>query len=353
MPAMNMTLSKDQHLLLEIDKTWDAGFKFNCRANIPRVSDWDSPFEAHVLRPHIHYDTCKELREICDIRALEIVNHNRPIKFFWSGGMDSTLGLCSVLDLLKSDSKLTVYYTPESVIESPDFLDHIAKYNVDTKLFNDVWGDAFDPNDLVVTGVIGDDITAGLEESFFNESGDWLYRPWQDFFKFRGMDSKSIELIENKIPNFKHPTNTMLEMRWWFYYAVRHQFWIVKDWLVNLENGVGTNVISFFDTYEFDAWGQMHRNDIFSGPEWRHYKQVFKDVIFQHWNNTRYRDFKTKVNSGFNHGWIRYKNARFDQQFLFIYQDCNGVAKRFKPTYWPIFDLESIKDDLAKIENEF
>ena len=306
----------------------------------------------HVLRPHQYSPTCESLETIGNKRARELISRNQPIKFFWSGGIDSTFALNYILTNLTNSDQLTVYHTCESLIENPDYLTYIESHNVKLGLWSDLWETPFDKNDLVITCSGGDNITASVDESFYQEHSEWLYRPWQDYFKFRGIDFSTIEQIEQKFSQHDNSITTTLEARWWFYYIIRHQYWITRDWNINLENGIGQNVVCFFDCYEFDAWSQVNRNQMFGGRTWNTYKQVFKDNIYRFWPNENFRKNKTKEDSKYSSTWILKKTAQFNQQYLFLYLDKNNQAQAFRPRQWPLLNRASIINDLIELGYE-
>jgi hypothetical protein len=200
-----------------------------------------------------------------------------------------------------------------------------------------------------VTATAADNITASLDQSFFNEYQDWLQRPWQDYFEFRGMPSYAISYYESKLKNHQNSITTVLEARWWFYYTMRHQWWTVGDWNLNLENGPGHNVTSFFDSYDFDAWSQVNRNQFIPDNQWTQYKQCFKDEIYKLWPDQEYCTNKTKANSVMMIAWHRRKAMQNDQQYLFIYMDQNGQPQTFRQKYWPFVDKIRLLEELNEI----
>ncbi len=348
MQKLGIKINHDHLQLIEVNKMWSNRNYFNVRENIPRVPGFENMWPTHILRPHQYSSTCLPLDEIAHNRAKQILDTNRPIKFFWSGGIDSTFALSHLLEHLKNPNQLTVYHTCESTQENPDYVPQILKHGVDMKSWSDLWETPFEPNDLVVTATTADNITASVDQSFYNEYGDWLQRSWQDYFLFRGMSAEKISWLENKLKLHENSITTTLEARWWFYYAIRHQLWVIKDWNLNLENNFGS-VICFFDCYDFDAWSQVNRNQFFYGNQWNTYKQAFKNEIYKLWPNNHFNQTKEKTNSGYNIFWGRRKTAQFDQQYLFLYLDKKNSIRSFRPRYWPIINKSMLLEDLSGI----
>jgi len=345
LPKLNQTPSNSTaDLLVAVNRMW-TNTPLNRRANIPRVPGWINDYPTHVVRQLKLSTTNKTLEELSQARAVELLSTNRPIKFFWSGGIDSTLALTYLLINLTTPDQITVMHTCESEDENPRYVDYIKSFGVELVSWSDSWAIPFAKDDLVVTGTTCDQLTASVDESFYHDHLTWLNRPWPEYFEFRGAGP---ELIARCQLLFGDLTTT-LEARWWFYFYIRHQFWTVKDWNLNLENGPGKNVVCFFDTAEFDAWSYTNRNRLFLDDTWKEYKGEFKQAIYQHWPDLDYRLNKTKQSSGYATMWSRKKMVKFDQQYLFMYQDRDGVAQLFQPRYWPLLNLDLILEDLDAI----
>ena len=65
----------------------------------------------------------KSFHEIVEERAKEILSLGRKIKVCWSGGLDSTFVLFTLLNYANDESQIEVYGTYSSVIESGDIFD--------------------------------------------------------------------------------------------------------------------------------------------------------------------------------------------------------------------------------------
>lgn len=356
MPKLGISVNQDQQLLMDINRMWTRHEYVSPRTNMQRITGWEPLVDSYVLRPHVYYNTCDSLEQIANCRAQEILSTDRNIKFFWSGGIDSTFVLSYLLANIQNPAQMTIYHTCHSIKENPEYIDHIKKFKVKLESWSDLWETPFGPNDLIVTGTTADSITASVDETFHADYNGFFYKPWQDYFKFRGMPGDQIEQIEYKIGLHENSITTTLEARWWFYYSFRHQYWATKDWALNLENLGKNNVICFFDCYEFDAWSQVNRNEFFPdqlASNFNQYKQAFKNEIYRHWPNEDFRKNKTKVNSSDNLVWSRRKAAQFDQQYLFIYLDKNNQPRAFRPRNWPLFSTKTLLEDIENLNNEF
>jgi hypothetical protein len=345
-PQLGLELTEDDILLKDINKFWSNASVSAFKWNMPRAGNFQTALPLHILRPHIFSNSSRGLDELGNIRAQELLSLNRPIKFFWSGGIDSTLALTWLLVNLTNSDQLEVYHTCESIVENEDYIDFITSHNVKLVSWSDAWETLFQPIDLIVTATSVDQLTASVDESFYAQYSDWLQKPFADYFLSRGATVDKIDQMKTVMEtSYGGEIKTTLEARWWFYYIVRHQFWMLRDWHLNLENGLGENVTCFYDTYEFDAWSQVNKNNFFGGTAWNTYKQLLKDITYKYWPNENFNKNKTKTTSIYLKGWMRRKNAQFDQQYLFMYYK-DGEMRRYKPQYWPLIDMNIIRRDI-------
>ena len=61
--------------------------------------------------------------ELTNRRAVELWDIGKPVRLWWSGGIDSTCALVSLLKTRRLDSNLIVYLSTDSVKENPRFYD--------------------------------------------------------------------------------------------------------------------------------------------------------------------------------------------------------------------------------------
>jgi hypothetical protein len=346
-PTMNTVLSRLGHALTEDDvfliklnqvysnrasttglNNQARGYKFDQRV----------PFES-LPAPQLLEDVT--LESVVQQRAQVLAQSNRPLKLFWSGGIDSTLMCAALLPLTKN---ITVYHTCESIKENPYFIDYINQFNVETKLWSDVWAMPFDADDLIVTGTSADEITASLDESFWLAYQDQLHTAWQDFFLSQG-HVNLIDRCEQLFSQCPVEIQTVFDARWWFYFYIRHTYYARRDWDLNLHNDFG-NVISFFDCAEFDSWSMRHKHTLI-GNEYRDYKLPFKQATARYWNNPDYVQNKQKSNSYMMSSWLSRRVVSSQQQYLFIYKHEDGYRK-FVPQQYPYISktaiLKALKD---------
>lgn len=344
--------NEDALHLIEVNKMFSTSPDLTGRTNIPRVRGFDLPYDFHILKPADRFlnFNIPDLNTICHKRAREILAKDKNIKFFWSGGIDSTLALTYLLENLEPGNKLEVLHTCESLEENPLYPEHIKKFNVPLVSWSDAWETPFNADDYIITATTSDPLTASVDESFYFAHKDWLYKPWTDYFMHRGMSIEHISRFESKMilafDDLLLPKTT-LGARWWFYNYIKFQYWQVRDWNYNLENGVGNNVESFFTSDELEAWAMRNYDSLFEVNEWASYKQPFKNLIYKYWPNKDFRKYKTKQNSRYALMWSWKKMNKFRQMYLFLYADKDQNFRSYTPTYFPFIHTELIKQEIA------
>lgn len=102
--------------------------------------------------------------EVTDLRSIELLTfsrtHNKKVCVFWSGGIDSTVILASILKLWsKSDyQKVLVYMTDNSYFENPLFFEKYVEPNFEYKIINHSYWDELLDDFILVDGEPADKI---------------------------------------------------------------------------------------------------------------------------------------------------------------------------------------------------
>lgn len=74
-----------------------------------------------------NFSDAKSWSECCFSRAEELWNIGKPITVFWSGGIDSSVTLISLLETMPSSGDLHVRYSQHSINEFPSFYETIKR----------------------------------------------------------------------------------------------------------------------------------------------------------------------------------------------------------------------------------
>jgi hypothetical protein len=317
---------------------------------VPRLPHIKTSFPTHILRPYKKKSVEISLHDACKIRAQELISRNQEIILFWSGGIDSTLMACFLLDQIQNADQVVIYYTPESVRENPEFVKHIKKFNVKMVRWDLEYKKLFKPDQLIMTGEIGDSMSSHMSDRFFNDNKEWFLRPWQDFFIEKGMQTEEISCIENIIAgqDIDNIVN-LIDVYWWFLLYISYQFLICRMLSFNLENLSSNNTVSFFECDIMNQWSLSNRNNLSRYQKRNEFKQCYRDEIAKFWPNIEYITNKPKVSSFQGYSWSTVKRILYKQDFLFLYWQ-DGKIKSYMPEHYPIFDREQILEDLKGMQ---
>lgn len=352
LPQLGYEINYDQKIISEICRIIDpinSQGPESLSAVISRDPAWSNSLPFHVYRPLTEEEVIPSLEDICHSRAQTLLSYDRPLKIFWSGGIDSTLVLTHILHHSNSMSDITVCCTAQSFKENPDYQDFLSKFPVKIERLEYSWQTLNNPDCIVVTGCSADRLLSSLSEKFFLANVDWLNGLWSDFLLKSGMSVESVEYCLNKIPA---NIVTLLDLCWWMNRYFRIQPTLLRDhWDNNLENPL-SNTISFFDHNVFDHWSIQNRHQIIVDSKWSTYKQQYREEIYKIWPNQEFFKNKNKIyNMSYRSYCFKKKNFH-NQNYILMYLDRDGVAKTYTPIQSPLIDMEQITQDLMNLANE-
>lgn len=254
------------------------------------------------IRPIGKITTPKGLSDICDSRAEQIVFSagGRPIYVFWSGGIDSTAALVSLLK--QTGATIVVVMNKESIKEYPYFYTRFVKNKLTTKMVDHatIYGipksiDTYLADGIVVTGELGDQIF-GADRIFKTSltNPNLLMQPWQDTFTDKTLVDKYVEFAEAcpfKLKTYK-------EFWWWINYSLKYTYVCFRMLRTSYTFKFDQNMFHFFDTEHFNDWAISTPMEVkFFGVDGKKYKQPLKDYIFKFTNDVEYQQHKTKQDS--------------------------------------------------------
>jgi hypothetical protein len=261
--------------ILDRTNTIDFGFKYKTLTQIPEFVTFSESFE-----------------QVCDARAISLIalaeSRNCNINLMWSGGIDSTVALVSLLRT-GMKSRIRVILSKASIGEYPKFYKDIIQtelpkqhYVVDSpKLL-------LDSRDINLTGEIGDQIfgSAAIFKAFKKEK---VFDPYQSY-----VSTEFLSRVSEQIKKCPIELNTTFDFLWWFNFSMKYQnvqFRLYPS--VQLPFGTITH---FFDTDEFQLWS-LNNPDKKIKTTIQSYKYIAKDYIYSYHQDDNYRDNKLKVGS--------------------------------------------------------
>lgn len=203
----------------------------------------------------------KSFRQCVEERVKELLALNTKINVVWSGGIDSTLVLFAFLHYCDDPSRITVYGTYSSILESGTLFDKvILKSGVNHKIKVSSRRDFDDcPSDeIFVTGFFGNQLFGPTDNfsvnkdvktniSFFHHqfNGD----PLDDYTKYINQ-----ELHEFLLPCIKaspKPIETLRDLRWWFIFNLD---WYTAEFATRISTNQQNNQYHFFNTDDFQRY---------------------------------------------------------------------------------------------------
>ena len=255
---------------------------------------------------------------VCE-RAEEIWDMDKPVRLWWSGGIDSTTALVAFLKTMNSHTDLLiVYMSVESIKENPNMYELLLKLcetgwsglNVEIQ-----WNDAsnifdfknFSDGSINVTGEPGDPCwgTYVVEHHI-----DDLNKPWQDIFEWEDSNliyreddyrcdyhrPKFIEFAENFAKKCPFEVKNAFDFTWWVAFALKWQ-WIATRIYPKIPNPSNWyNLIGFYNCDILQIWSIVN-HDLKHKGTWKTYKWPAKEFIYNYNKDADYRDHKVKEKS--------------------------------------------------------
>lgn len=288
---------------------------------IDRTGTISIPFNTKSLFPIPQFRPMKKsFEEICDERARELLERAQDfgtsLYVFYSGGIDSTLLLISLLKNSSPEQKrnIVVLMTEESITENPNFYrDHIhGKLRTESAtMFPYLLGSKH----LLVSGehndqLFGSDMVGALITKF---GSSVIHQPYNRdiFFKFfdentnnAGITNFCLDLFERLKAAAPINIATNFDYLWWINFSLKWQsvFMRILSYTssrntpaIDIEY-VNRNYVQFYGTDDFQLWS-MNNLDKRIKDSWKTYKWVCKDIIYKYTKDADYRDNKIKRGS--------------------------------------------------------
>jgi len=268
--------------------------------------------------PKIEKNFTKSWEELCEKRAIEFLNTGKKIHVWWSGGIDSTTVLFSLINKANDLSQINVILTPESIIESGSIFDYHIKnkisYNIQTQCTAQYFFSKYNfytETDLLVTGCLSDQIDLSPFTGSFIGSKDYkLHKlPYEQVLE-KYFDKKCIDFFNKSINNFPIKITTYAGF---LRFIIFNYMWTSRKTFVTSKPKMKNNknypkLDSFFDTKDFQLfhlsnndYNLVEYDDIEDKQKeheiWRNYKKSSLNLIYKYTNNKEYFNKKTKSDS--------------------------------------------------------
>jgi len=257
-----------------------------------------------ILSPVPTETTTKSFSEIMDIRAVQLLKKatatGRDIRVSYSGGIDSTSVLCSLIKHNEEypEVNITAVMSDESYYEYPEFYENHLKSKVTVQ-----WVTSLDVLETlvkesekpyyIVTGEIGDQLFGSA--LMFKNTPELLRDKWAtnlttlSYFKLIDVAKQNPFFEQDK---------SLANFLWWLNFTLKYQ-WVQLRMCVSLGPKHFQNTIHFFDSDLFQSWAITHpieeKFPDFTKPQT--YKMPAKQYIFDFAKDLWYLKSKIKVPS--------------------------------------------------------
>lgn len=322
---------------------------------VDRTDTIKMPFNFKIykefLMPKLNRYFAKTYEDCCNNRAIELLSMvkaiNKPIIVLYSGGIDSTLILVSLMKNCPQNQLrqwVTVALTADSIVENPNFYyDYIRKnFNI---ISSDTIGSYFDQSSLIVSGeyndqIFGSDILGSMyREKFY----DKINEPYSKdiitaWFVSRGMSPDAadlwFELVDKQIKTRAEcEVTTNFHFFWWINFCFKWQsvyFRLLARVDVNMRHYITENFVRqyfhhFYSTTDFQQWSMLnhHRKLV---DNWQSYKTEAKQIIYEFNRDSDYLNNKIKIGSLSILFQQKYTADAIDSEFNFIDECCLNPA---------------------------
>jgi hypothetical protein len=281
--------------------------------------------------------------DCCWRRAEEIARLQEekqvPIALLYSGGIDSTAVLVSFAKLLgnRLKERLTVFLSPESIQENPEFYFSFIRTNCRIES-SERFSSLFDRSHIVVSGELNDQLfgsdivgTLARHEPFEKIAGPYSREIVVRFFKHSGMSETAanawFDLLDGHARQAPCAVETVHDFFWWLNFVFKWQCVYFRT-LLRIDPAQQKNIDEsfldgyyrpFFCTTEFQKWS-MANPDLKVQKSWRTYKFPAKRLIYEFNRDERYLNYKTKTASLYRLFLQKHNPVAITSDFEFLHE---------------------------------
>jgi len=254
----------------------------------------------------------KTFTEVADEKGIELWNEDKELKVYWSGGIDSTVALISLLKSKPSDwhDRLKIIYSLNSIEEYPLFWNNYIKDKIqteevlrpnqdDNKYYMDKPFSSSVLEHIKNNLDIGLSVTGECGDQLFGSSGfvahpELLEITLDKFLKERYPDDiDEIKLFNSKCP---YTITSVSDLFWWWNFNVKWEEVTYRALALVKNKKDLNNSRPFFRTNDFQKWSISNPDKKIKNTL-ESYKFTAKDYIFDYTSDADYRDKKLKVGS--------------------------------------------------------
>lgn len=299
------------------------GYYTQTSATYPRFDPEDFLYK---IKPNPIYNILPDVNprlerfsDIADARAIEIEKLSEKVStvyLFWSGGIDSTTILVSILKNCSAAflSKVVVVVNSYSIAEFPNmYYGHVHKKLAEVSTDEFLSGNIVpNNNSIYLTGDVGDPIfgfddIVGYDSLFPNS----FNTPWKkqidnliSFFN-RVDDTKGVvvcQAIIDSLAAAQIEVDTVYDFLWWTNFNWGHDIDLFHNWIygvlpetINGKKFVEENMVYFFNCKAFQNWSVASiGTDLKVGKKASSHKLAAKKYIYDFIRDRYYLIYKVK-----------------------------------------------------------
>lgn len=280
--------------VMDRTQTLDQGFPYAILDSVPKPTP-DSTSFAELAD--------KKGKEIVD----KAVSSGQDIRVLWSGGIDSTSAIVSLMKATQAMEKppsIEVMHSEHSVAEYPVFYDRYIKDKLPTVPVDRPIAKMLDPKRINVTGEHGDQIFGSMLLDRYVNNGT-AQRPYgatlagavYDQLQDAGKADKVVDYLDPQMKNAPIEIKTLFDALWWISFSMKWQHVTLRlpAFSDNAKQAHGS-LEHFFRGPGFQNWALTHP-EIRQIDDWREYKDEAKKYIFDFTGDADYYREKTKEGS--------------------------------------------------------
>ena len=244
-------------------------------------------------------------------------NKNQQIAVLWSGGIDSTLALTSLMATASQQDlqSMTILLSKESIAEYPWFYHNLIQHRVRVDS-SELWYNYLNPATIVVSGEGGDQAYGSSVVSLMKNIPELATARSIDVLLstcIKDYDQLKESCIHPLMETFPGTVDHPLTPIWWTTFCLDWQYRYI-DILINtplhrcdqlVEDTIRHNWIMFFQDDAIQSWAMEHHPRFFQSFD----KKIFKSVILEYTGDNEYYQTKKKQSSMMNLRFCR--PARF------------------------------------------
>lgn len=298
---------------------------------MPRHGINNLPFSNHAVdlldikMPGYSANFSKSWAEITDRRSIELKSQSlasqRRIVVQWSGGIDSTCIVVSILKNFNKDEREQVLIACNwgSIVENPRFYyDYIVPnfQTVDINQFTQSYRNNYDQY-IVINGMPGDVIlqsVAGLDLGLHFVDPTLLRKPWksspdrlidylQTSFECKELGMWFYEKLSDNINSVDVPIETYFDFLWWGGFNYHWTSQIFFEWFANFADGNVSwhnhrnSFVNWYETVDYQLWSMVNNNQEKYGTNLGDFKKASKKYIYEYNRDEWYYKYKLKMGS--------------------------------------------------------